>query len=311
MKAAWPLLLSTCVSLPTLAQAPPSQPQSQSAPQTVAPKQPSSELQKKIEDYLRNLYAWGPDFHLKIGPLKDSPVPGLYEFTMEVTAGEQSDTGVFYVSKDGRFLVRGDIQDMSRDPLAEVRAQLNLTGAPSKGPSNAKITIVEFADFECPSCRELHNILREIEPHYPQVRVVFKDFPLANIHPWAITAASAAHCAYEQDPAAFWKMYDRIYDGQEYISPANAWDKMLDFAGQLGLDAAAERTCMADPATTQYLDRAVKEAQQLRIANTPTVFVNGRRLIGPVRATLEQFINYELSTRPSHAPSQPPPPPRQ
>jgi protein-disulfide isomerase len=305
MKRAWPMLLCACLSLPALAQAPPSQPQSQTSPQAPAPKQTSPDLQQKIEDYLRNLYAWGPAFHLKIGPLKDAPVPGLYEFTMEVTVGEQTDSGVFYVSKDGRFLVRGEIQDMTHDPLAEVRAKLNLTDAPSKGPSDAKVTLVEFADFECPSCRELHNILREIEPRYPQVRLVFKDFPLANIHPWAVTAASAAHCAYQQDHAAFWKMYDRIYDGQDLISPANVWDKVLDFAGQDGLDTARMRTCMAEPATTQYLDRTLKEGQQLRVANTPTIFVNGRRLIGPDRATLEQFLNYELSARPLPTPSQP------
>src|SRR5437660_10955013 len=78
-----------------------------------------------------------------------------------------------------------------------------------------------------------------------KVRVVFKDFPLEQLHPWARTAAIAGRCAYQQDPKAFWKMYDVIYDNQEIISASNAWTKMMDYAAQTGLDADAFKSCMA------------------------------------------------------------------
>lgn len=275
--------------------------------QSATASQPSAAIQKKVEDYLRHLYAWGPAFRLKFGALKDAALPGLYEFTVDVSMGEQSDTGTFYVSKDGRFLVRGDVQDMSVDPLAAVRAQLHLADSPSKGPANAAVTLVEFADFQCPSCRELHAVLRELGPRYPQLRVVFKDFPLTQLHPWAMTAATAGRCAYQQKHEAFWKLYDTIYDNQEVISAENAWQKMLDYAGQVGLDTPTFRACMSDPAIAENIAQSIKEGQQLKIANTPTVFVNGRRLIGADRATLEQFIKYELSLRtqiPTAAPRQ-------
>jgi protein-disulfide isomerase len=267
--------------------------------------QPSAAIQKKVEEYMRHLYAWGPTFHLQFGPLKESPLPGLYEFTIEVAMGDQSDTGTFYVSKDGRYLVRGDIQDMSQDPLAAVRAQLRLADAPSKGPTNAPVTLVEFADFQCPSCRELYRVLKELEPRYPQIRLVFKDFPLTQLHPWAMTGATAGRCAYQQNHAAFWKLYDNIYENQELISTENAWQKMLDFAEQAGLDSAAFRTCMSDPSATAAINQSIQEGQKLKIANTPTLFVNGRRLIGPDRTTLEQFIQYELSARPQTPPASP------
>jgi protein-disulfide isomerase len=271
-----------------------------------APGQPPTGIQKKVEDYLRHIYAWGPTFRIKFGSMKEAPVGGLYEFTVDVSMGDQTDTGIFYVSKDGRYLIRGDIQDMSSDPIAAVRAQIKLADSPSKGPTKASVTLVEYGDFQCPSCRELHNVLREIEPQYPQVRLVFKDFPLTQIHPWAMTAATAGRCAYQQNHSAFWKMNDAIYDAQELISTENVWQKLLDFGSQAGLDTAALRTCMSDPATVEAINGSIKEGVQLKIANTPTIFVNGRRLIGPDRATLEQFIQYELSTHPAPAPPQNP-----
>ncbi len=270
---------------------------------------PTAAIEKRIEAYLRNLYAWGPSFRVKIGPLKDAQAPGFYEVSVEVTAGEHSDSGVVYVSKDGRFLLRGDIQDMNADPLAGVRSQIKLANNPSRGPANARVTVVEYSDFQCPSCRQLYQTLRAIPPNYPQVLFVFKDFPLTQIHPWAFTAAIAGRCAFQQNPNAFWKLHDSIFDAQELISANNAWEKMLDFATQAGLDPEKFRTCMAGSQAPQAVMQNVSEGQALKIANTPTVFVNGRRIIAPDRATLEQYIQYELLPQPVPAPSAPIKPP--
>jgi protein-disulfide isomerase len=275
----------------------------QDTPPAKAPRPPAvthpviaAPIQKNVEAYLRKIYAWGPTFQVKVGLPVDAPVPGFYEVSVQVIMGDQSDTAAVYVSKDGRYLFRGEIQDMTTDPLAAVRSQIHLADSPSKGPANALVVLVEFADFQCPTCRELHKVLREIEPNYPQVRFIFKDFPLSQIHPWAMTAAVAGRCAYQQNHAAFWKMHDAIFDSQDLISAENAYQKMLEFAAQAGLDSDAFRACMANPEIAQALTHSVKEAQALKIANTPTVFINGRRLIGADRALLEQYIQFELAT---------------
>src|SRR5713226_3050343 len=124
--------------------------------------------------------------------------------------------------------------------------------------------------------------------------------------PGAMTAALAGRCAYQQNHEAFWKLHDSIFDNQDVISPENAWQKMLDLAEQAGLDTGALRTCMSSPQTTQLVMETVKEGQSLKIGNTPTVFVNGRRLIGADRTLLEQFINYELATHPPPLPTKSP-----
>ena len=255
----------------------------------------TSPTQKNIEAYLRNLYAFGPDVLLVVGPAKESPVAGLLETNIDLTIADNKEAVKFYVSKDGKFLFRGELSDMTKDPLAENRAQIQMNDAPSMGDGNAAVTLVEYSDFECPVCRSLHDALRGMLPNYAgKVRLVFKDFPIEQLHPWARTAAIAGRCAYQQDPKAFWKMYDFIYDNQDIISAANAWTKMMDYAGQSGLDADVLKSCMAGPEAGAAVNASRANGQQLEVNSTPTIFVNGRRIVGADPHLLEQYINYEL-----------------
>ncbi len=140
-------------------------------------------VETHLEKYLRNLYAWGPQYDVKVGPSKPAPVADLLEVPVTVSLAGQSDTAVVYVSKTGNFLLRGELTDMSVDPFADIRSKLHVGMSPSIGPEDAKITLFEFADFECPSCRQLDLVLRELLPRHPEVRLVFKHYPLTDIHP--------------------------------------------------------------------------------------------------------------------------------
>src|SRR5580700_2351066 len=268
----------------------------QSAP-AVPPTGDQTQIVKNTESFVRDLFAWGPDFKVSIGPLAPSPSPDFYLAPIHVTINGQTDTGTVYVSKDGKTFMRGELFDMAGSPFAENRAKLHIAGNPSEGPTDAKVTIVEFSDFECPHCREFSQILRSIEPQYPQVRIVFKDFPLTQIHPWSETAAIAARCAYIQQPSAFWTFQAQIFDNQDLISAENVWDKLTAFAAQDNLDPDAFKTCMSSPETKEAVEANHSEGEALNINSTPTVFVNGRPLIGGDKATLEQYLKYELATR--------------
>ncbi len=269
------------------------QTQSATTPPAPAAQTPT---QKNIEAYLRHLYAFGPDVLLLVGAPKETAIDGLLETTINLTIGENKETVKFYVSKDGKSLFRGEMSDMTKDPLAESRSQIQMKDAPSLGDPKAAVTLVEYSDFECPVCRNLHDVLRDnILPKYSgKVRVVFKDFPIEQLHPWARTAAIAGRCVYQQNPTAFWKMYDFIYDNQEIISAANAWTKMLDYAGQSGLQAETFKACMASPEAGEAVNASRANGQLLDVNSTPTVFVNGRRIVGADAHILEQYINYEL-----------------
>jgi protein-disulfide isomerase len=263
------------------------------APKTAdsSPAKPGT-VESRVEKYLRNLYAWGPAFDIKVGPAKQSPIADLLEVPVTVSMGGQSDTAVVYVSKAGNFLLRGELTDMSVDPFADIRSKLHVGNSPSLGPEDAKITLIEFADFECPSCRQLDLVLRELLPRHPEVRLVFKHYPLTDIHPWAMTAAIASQCAFQQNPSAFWKMHDAIFDAQDVISPSNVWDKMQDLAAKLGLNPELYKSCMINPETKSQVMSTIEEGHTLTITATPTTFIDGRRIVGPDKSLIEQNIAF-------------------
>ncbi len=261
---------------------------------TATPAQGQSPYQKSVESFLRHYYALGTDVSITVGSAKEVGTSGLQEVPVEVKTPEGTQTVNMFLSKDGRYLVRGEVSDLTSDPLADARAKISIANSPVLGDPNAPITLVEYSDFQCPVCRSLHDTLRGLLPNYPQVKVVFKDFPLETLHPWARTAALAARCAYTQDNKAFWKMYDLIYDNQDLISAANAYDKMLEFAGQAGLNEAAFKACMTSPPAAQAIEASVANGNLLEVHSTPTVFVNGRRIVGADPHGIQQYIDYEI-----------------
>lgn len=271
----------------------------QSSAQTSA-SAPANEAQllKSTEAFLRNLFAWGPQFDVKLGPLAPSASPDFYTVPVRVTYTGQTDEGTVYVSKDGKSLLRGDMFNTSADPFAADRAKIHLDGNPSIGPADARVTVVEYSDFQCPHCRGLYVNLKTIEPQYPQVRFVFKDFPITQIHPWAETAAIGARCAFMQSPAAFWTVHNSIFDNQDVISAENVYEKLVEYAGQAGLDADSFKACLASDAAKKAVEANRDEGVALGVNSTPTVYVNGRPAIGGDKNMIEQFIKFELAAHP-------------
>jgi protein-disulfide isomerase len=156
---------------------------------------------------------------------------------------------------------------------------------------------VEFADFECPHCRELYDTLKAIETKYPQIRVIYKNFPLNQIHPWAETAAIGGRCAFEQSPEAFWKVHDSIFENQDVISTENVWDKLVTFASEAGLNADMFKACLSSPDAQKAVETDRAEGVALGVSSTPTLYVNGRPIAGGDPATLQQYIDFELSAQ--------------
>jgi protein-disulfide isomerase len=270
-----------------------------SAPAGPAPQVSADQarVMESTERFLRQLYAWGPDIMVKIGTPGPSKVPGFYLMPVDITVNGQTDMGEVYVSKDGKTLLQGEVFDTTGDPFAENRSKIHLDNSPSKGPADAPVTLVEFADFQCPHCRELYEELKNIEMQYPQVRVVYKDYPLNSIHPWADTAAVGGRCAYVQSPDAFWKVHDLIFDNQDVISSENVWDKLVSFAAQSGLDQDAFKACLSSPDAQKAVDANHADGVALGVNSTPTVYVNGRPVVGGNTSIITRDIDYELAQK--------------
>jgi protein-disulfide isomerase len=256
-----------------------------------------AQILKNTEAFVRNLFSWGPDFQLKVGPLSPSAASDFYLVPLAVTYQDRTDNGEVYVSKDGKTLFRGEMFDMATDPYAADRAKMHIEGNPVKGPANARVTLVEFGDFECPNCRQLEPVLKSLFDKY-NFRLVFKDFPLEQVHPWAKTAAIGGRCAFLQSPEAFWKVHDAIYGDQESITPENVWDKLNDFAVQAGLNGGAFKACLSSPEAAKAVEANQQDGAALNVTGTPTVFVNGRPVAGGNPEALQQLIDFELAAHP-------------
>jgi protein-disulfide isomerase len=129
------------------------------------------------------------------------------------------------------------------------------------------------------------------------VRLVFKDLPLVGKHDWAYVGAVAGQCAFQQSPEAFWALHDFFFENQAKLNVQNL-DAHLDAfaARRAGLDAARFRTCRDTKATSYTVDASLREAAILGLANTPTLFINGRPLIGnQPREILDRLINFEVA----------------
>lgn len=150
-----------------------------------------------------------------------------------------------------------------------------IAGSPTRGPSDAWVTVVEFGDFECPYCGQAEATIAQIDSERPGiVRWVWKEYPLSAIHPRAMPDAIAAECAYAQN--LFWPMHDLLFSHQ---AAQNDTD-LAAYAQQIGADTAAWQACLSSDLPKQRIFADQTDASNARISGTPTFFVNGVAVVG-------------------------------
>jgi len=159
---------------------------------------------------------------------------------------------------------------------------------PVTGASTAKVTIVEYTDFQCPYCAKAHFTLNELLKEYDgKIKVAFKHHPLANMHPWAEDAAKAGVCMFQQNSDAFWELSDYLFTNQGSMTKENLPAKLQQFASQSSLNYSKLQSCMADPATKEKISADAAEATTLQASGTPFFTVNGKLVEGAL--PIDQF----------------------
>jgi len=239
------------------------------------------EVSRRIEEYFAKSVT--PGIGLKVTEITLSEVPGWNKGTLEVAAGgNNTQTMSFLVSPDGKYFISGEVTDLTLDPLKAVMEKIDLDDRPARGPDDAKVTIVEYSDFQCPFCSRGYQILEEqVMPEYEgKVRLYFKHLPLKSIHPWAESAALATECAEQQSSDGFWKMYHAIFKGQRDLNQDNLKEKVTQFAKEAGLDETEFGKCFESKAALAQVEKDLEEAAAVGANSTPTFFINGRRLEG-------------------------------
>lgn len=251
-----------------------------------------------FEEYVRHLFVWPQPIQVEIGdPVPSKTLPGFDEVKVHASQGKASQDEHFFISKDGQKIVRGSVFDAAQNPFKADLDKLKTEFQPSFGTAGAPVVLVEFSDFECAFCREEAKILRSnLLTEYPkQVRLYFMDFPLDSVHPWAKAAAIAGRCIFRQNPNAFWDYHDWIFEHQGEIAADNLQSKILDFAKGKDLDVLQLTRCMETKATEAEVDKTMALGQQVSVGSTPTLFINGRPLVGATPWNeLKRIIDYEI-----------------
>lgn len=179
--------------------------------------------------------------------------------------------------------------------LTPPRAEITLKETPVRGPEDAKVTLVEYADFECPYCQQVQPVLEKLEAEYKgRLAFAYKDVPLP-MHSHAQKAAEASHCAGEQ--GKYWEYHDRLY-----LTRQLELGELKEHARTLKLDGEKFDKCLD---TAKYMDQVRKslaEGQRLGIEGTPSFFMNGRFFSGgltldQLKAMVDEEMNIASATK--------------
>lgn len=257
-----------------------------------------------MEAAIRNSLNVPPEYELSFGPETPSAMTGYN--TVPVTfllPGHPEHTlhMDYLVSKDGKTLARLIQFNIGEDP----NDTLPIAGRPIRGNPNAKVTIVNFDDLECPFCARFHSeLFPEIFDQYKGlIRIIYVDYPLVGIHPWAMHAAVDANCLAAESHSAYWNFVDYVHNHGDEITgadqiPAKAFDRLDQLAEQQGAKDHLDASQLAACIKKQDQSVVVKEmmaAQHLGVDATPTFFVNGVRSSGLLPpAELKLILNRAL-----------------
>ncbi len=282
----------------------------------------TAEMARRIEVMIRTKASVTPDAVIAFSVPAQSEVPGYNQILVTLTvSGTTSRPMPFLLSSDGKILAQFNKFDLSQDPKDIAPA----TGRPARGgPANAPVLIVGYDDLECPYCAKMNaEIFPAILDRYKdQIRVVYRDFPLEEIHPWAMHAAVDANCLGTASTAAYWNYIDYVHAHADQIAGtaqttgaeptlAKANQTLDELALQEGarqkLDAAGLAACVQkQDVTNMKASVAQAEAEPLRLNSAPVLFINGEKVDGVVPLeTIYRIIDGALIA----AGQTPPPPP--
>jgi protein-disulfide isomerase len=277
--------------------APPTFPQPDPANFTAA--SPSKET---VNAFLQASWGYDENRYWQVEEIAKTEVEGISKVVVYVgdKSGKQKPQALqFFVLPDGKHIIAGDsILPFGDKPFAAYRAELQQrANGPYKGSASKDLELVEFADFQCPHCKEAQANMEKLAADFPKARIVFQNYPLEKIHPESKRAASYGVCVAKLGGSnAFFQYASSVFEGQDGLGSADGATLTLNSAvTKAGLDPAKISACAGTPETDKEVESSVKLAQDVDVNQTPMLVVNGRQL--PVSQipydTLKQIVLYQ------------------
>ena len=269
---------------------------------------------------MRSQFNVPSDYDVSLGGKTKSDIPGYDNLPVTFSHNGKQTTVTFLISKDGNTLARLEKFDISKDP----QSIYSLDHRPVRGNADAKVTVVNYDDLECPYCARMHEELfpTTLDHYKGMVRFVYKDFPLVDIHPWAMHAAVDANCIADQNNDAYWTFVDYAHSHGHEIDgngndPKQAFATLDQQARTIGksanLNQAKLDTCIAKQ-DESAIRSSMHEGERLGIDGTPQLFVDGERVAPGAQPTaavwdsIDRALKANGITPPERADTAPAPP---
>jgi protein-disulfide isomerase len=250
--------------------------------------------QATVDSFMKHMFSYDSNIQWQVLSIKPAVAPHVAEVIVALKNPEGQQTMRFFVTADQNWAVVGDLMPFGADPFAPANREFAARAhGPTRGPADAAITVVEFSDLQCPACKAAQPIVDKLLSEFPNARFIFQNFPLEQIHPWALKAAEYGDCVARDKPDAFWKFIELDYQNQESVTTDNADQKMKEFATQAGANASDVAACVVEPATEARVRDSIALGKAVDVTGTPTLYVNGRRiqnLTGVPYEVLKQLV---------------------
>ena len=276
----------------------------------------AAQLNRRIEVMVRTQFNVPPDYSVTLGARGPSQISGYETLPVTLSRGAKGQKVDFLISTDSKTLARLEKFDLATDPVFSI----DIAGRPIRGNPEAKVTVINFDDLECPFCARLHQSLfpNTLARYKDQVRFVYKDNPLpAEMHPWAMHAAVDANCIAAQNGTVYWQYVDYLHNhGDEVAGPDRnlprsfaALDRIARQEATLGkLDSSQLDACLAKQDESE-VRASLREAESLKVESAPAVFVDGERFDGAIpEEQLWLVIDRALRAAGQEPPAAPPAP---
>jgi protein-disulfide isomerase len=254
-----------------------------------------------VNAFLKATWGYDPNLAWQVMAIAKTEVPGVSKVTVAI--GQRSNPSqagqlVFFATPDGQHIISQDAMiPFGAHPFAEMRKTLQAeTNGPSRGAASKDLEIVEFADFECPHCKEAQPTIDRMLQDFPNAHFVFQSFPLPQ-HSEAPKAAAYGVCVQkEAGDATFFKYVDGVFANQAGLTPESSDATLKDVVTKLGLDPAKIAACSTSSVGTDGVQAALDFARKLEVRETPWLYVNGRGLpLGGIQYDqLKAIISYQI-----------------
>ena len=262
----------------------------------------TSPTKETINAFLQSSWGYDENRIWQIQAILKTPVEGISKVVVVVgdKSGKQKPGAIgFFALPDGKHIIADEqVLNFGEHPFADFRAELQQRAdGPYRGSASKDLELIEFADFQCPHCKDAQANMDKLAVDFPKARIVFQNYPLVKLHPAALKAAEYGLCVAKQGGSnAFFQFAAAVFDGQDGLATSDGQTLTLNSAVvKAGLDPAKIEACSATPEVAASVEASVKLALDLNINETPTLMVNGRQVPigGAPYDVLKKIVEYQ------------------